>query len=74
MDFGDAVRIFTGKTLEWVDERFDYGEDRWIAVGLNEDKEILVVYVEEQEDLRRLISARKANRRERERDWREVGR
>jgi uncharacterized DUF497 family protein len=74
VDFRDAIQIFAGRTLEWLDERFEYAEDRWIAIGLNEDKEILVIYVEEEEDVRRVISARKANHRERERYWREVGR
>jgi uncharacterized DUF497 family protein len=72
VDFRDAVEIFAGKTVEWIDERFEYGEERWIAIGLGKDKEILVVYVEEEEDLRCVISARKANRGERERYWREV--
>ena len=64
VDFRDAIQIFASKTLESLDERFEYGEERWTAIGLAQDKE----------DLRRIISARKANRRERERYWQEVGR
>jgi uncharacterized DUF497 family protein len=74
VDFRDAVRIFDGKTVEWLDERFDYGEERWIAVGLNQKQEIFVVYCEEREDSRRIVSARKANHREREQYWREIER
>ncbi|HEX3483821.1 MAG TPA: BrnT family toxin, partial [Micropepsaceae bacterium] len=59
VDFRDAIRIFDGKTIEWPDERFLYDEERWIAVGLNEEQEIFVVYCEEGEVSRRIISARK---------------
>jgi uncharacterized DUF497 family protein len=74
VDFLDAVRIFDGKTVEGPDERFVYGEERWIAVGLSREQEIFIVYCEEDEDSRRIISARTANHRERERYWREVER
>ena len=74
VDFYDAIRIFDGKTVEGPDERFDYDEERWIAIGVTEGKEIFVVYIEEDEDSRRILSARKANDRERERYWREVER
>lgn len=28
-----AVRIFAGPIIEWIDDRFDYGEVRVVAVG-----------------------------------------
>ena len=31
--FVDAVEIFLGHTVEWQDDRKDYGETRMIAVG-----------------------------------------
>ena len=34
--FEDAVKIFDGPTLERLDDRFDYREERWYAVGLAE--------------------------------------
>jgi len=74
IDFRDAVRIFDGEVIEWVDRRFDYGEERWAAIGFSQNKEIVVVYVEKDEDIRRVISARQATQREREIYWREVGR
>ena len=74
VDFRDAIGIFNSKIAIWLDERFEYDEERWIAVGVTEYKEIFVVFIEEAEDLRRILSARKANRRERERYWREVER
>jgi uncharacterized DUF497 family protein len=51
-----------------------YEEERWAAIGLAEDKEAFVVYVEKGEDTRPIISARRATRREREIYWREIRR
>ena len=67
--FDDAVRVFEGDVLIWPDERFDYGEARWIAVGLAGGEETVVVYSEEGDE-RRIISARRATRKERELYWR----
>ena len=67
--FEEAIRMFEGAVLGWPDERFDYGEERWIAIGVAGEKEIVVVYVE-QDDQRRIISARQTTRRERELYWR----
>jgi hypothetical protein len=50
-----------------VDDRHDYGEERWIGMGLLKDILVVVVWTEPAEDHIRIISARKANRRERER-------
>ncbi|MEP2472550.1 MAG: BrnT family toxin [Paracoccaceae bacterium] len=49
-----------------VDDRFDYGEERLVTLGQTLDG-ILVVVTTERDEGRsmRLISARKANRRER---------
>lgn len=52
--------------LTAVDDRFDYGEERFITMGHIENRLHVVVYVET-EDIIRIISARKANRREQER-------
>lgn len=32
--FEDAARVFEGPTLERVDDRFEYGEERICAIGL----------------------------------------
>ena len=65
IDFGDAARIFEGPTLEREDDRADYGEARIAAVGIVEGRELFVVYTVRGRN-RRFISARKANRHERE--------
>ena len=64
----DAVRIFLGPTLERIDDRADYGEERWVAVGLMEGIEVTAVYVDRVIDngvIRRMISARRATSDER---------
>jgi uncharacterized DUF497 family protein len=59
VDFRDAVRIFGGPTLERLDDRVDYGEDRWVALGLMDTTVLAVVYTE-RGDGYRIISARRA--------------
>ena len=64
IDFADAVRIFERPTLTAVDNRRDYGEKRIAAMGTVEDVILYVVYTVRNSVLR-IISARRANRRER---------
>ena len=73
VDFQDAQDIFDGPTLEIVDERFDYGEVRVKAIGIVSGIEIAVIYTEVSEDERRIISARRAERHEREAYWKNAG-
>jgi hypothetical protein len=69
-DFEFATQIFDGSTLERADSRRDYGERRVIALGKAQDVVLSVVYTDRAESngetSRRIISARKSNRRERE--------
>jgi len=68
-DFEFATQIFEGTTLERSDTRRDYGESRVIALGRAQDILLTVVYTDragaDGEVNRRIISARKGNRRER---------
>jgi uncharacterized DUF497 family protein len=63
-DFGYAVRVFLdpGRLIE-IDDRFDYGEPRYRVLGRIDGRVFVVVYTPRGK-LFRLISARKANRRE----------
>jgi uncharacterized DUF497 family protein len=63
IDFRDAKRMFDGPVFERMDSR--HGEDRIFAIGLMEDIEIVVLYVMRRKR-RRLISARRAHRNERQ--------
>ncbi|MEN6577910.1 MAG: BrnT family toxin [Phycisphaerales bacterium] len=61
IDFRDVVEMFGRPMLIRLDTRGDYGEDRWIGVGLLRAVVAVVVYVEWlQDDTIRIISARKA--------------
>jgi uncharacterized protein len=62
--FDHAATIFIGPTLEAQDSRRDYGEIRVHAIGCAGADVLSVVYSDRGE-LRRIISARLANRKER---------
>ncbi len=62
--FDLASLIFEGHTIEWPDDRRDYGEVRTRAIGEADGKVLLVVFTD-RGDVRRIISARLANRKER---------
>jgi uncharacterized protein len=70
--FEDAKRIFDGLTVERIDDRFDYGEDRVYAIGLVDGMEITVIYTDTGDDERRLISAWRAEPHERRYYWKKI--
>ncbi len=60
--------------LEYLDDRRDYGEDRYITIGRNKYTDILyVVYTMRGHDKTRLISVRMAERIERKLYERNMG-
>ena len=67
--FEDAVKIFEGPTLERMDDRFEYGEVRVYAIGIVNGIEITVIFTDVSRTERRIISAWKAERHEREAYW-----
>jgi uncharacterized DUF497 family protein len=66
IDFADVPPVFSGPMLVELDERLDYGEDRWIGIGLLRGMSVVVVFTERQRNTIRIISARKANKYERQ--------
>lgn len=58
-----AEFLFDGTERISRDDRFDYGEVRMIARGMIEGRLFVCVYTD-RGDVRRIISLRKANRRE----------
>ena len=64
--FDLAALIFKGETIEWPDDRRDYGEMRVRAIG-EVDGVVLHVVFTDRGDVRRVISARLADRKERDR-------
>jgi uncharacterized DUF497 family protein len=67
IDFADVPEIFDGPMLIELDQHADYGEDRWIRIGFLQNGVAVIVWTERQENMIRIISARKANRYERQR-------
>ncbi|BBD67840.1 hypothetical protein NIES4072_48610 [Nostoc commune NIES-4072] len=67
IDFADVPGMFNNSMLIELDERFDYGEDRWIGMGFLGNGVAVVVWTERQNNIVRIISARRANRYERQR-------
>ena len=75
IDFADAIAAFDEPTLERYDDRKDYGEERWVAVGVLGGVEITIVYTDlwlRDEVVRQIISARRATRDEREAYYRDT--
>jgi uncharacterized DUF497 family protein len=63
IDFTTASFIWNGPVLERADERRDYGETGVLAIGEVENRTLVVVFTPHGE-VRRIISVRKANRRD----------
>lgn len=67
IDLSDAAYVFLdARRLDAADERKNYGEGRRVVVGTVKDRVWVVVYTR-RVDAIRLISARKANEREKRR-------
>lgn len=64
IDFVRVARDFERLQVVGLDTRENYGEDRWIAMGYLDAQLIVVVYTLAEEDLVRIISARKATQHE----------
>lgn len=62
-DFRDVDTVFAGDCVTYRDRRFDYGEERFITLGLLEGRVIVIAHTQRGENTR-IISMRKANRRE----------
>ena len=60
LDFRDAAQVLEGYTLELEDDREDYGELRYLAVGLLRFTVVVLVYTP-RENIYRIISMRKAD-------------
>lgn len=65
--FEEATAVFLDPDrFTCADERYDYGEDRWLTYGEIEGRLFAVAYTMRGEAIR-IMSARKANKRERRR-------
>lgn len=64
-DFADAWEIFEAPLLAGLDDREDYGEDRWIGIGSLRGQIVVIVFAELDAETIRVISLRKALKHER---------
>ena len=62
--FAQAHKVFDGVTFTFEDNRFDYGEQRFISIGLLNDV-VIIVHTETSAEMR-IISMRRANKNEQE--------
>lgn len=63
IDFVGCEAIFAGTTKTTVDDREDYGEERFVTFGLLDDRVVAVVHTETADTIR-VISIRKAKKHE----------
>lgn len=63
IDFRGTEKVFDGYTVTVLDDRFDYGERRFVTLGLLEARVVAVVHTEDDERIR-IISVRKATSNE----------
>lgn len=63
LDFMDAREVFSGVTCTVEDRRFQYGERRFVTVGMLRDIVVVIAHTEIAGEVR-VISMRKATRHE----------
>lgn len=63
LDFADAEEAFAGITYTMEDRRFDYGQRRFITLGLLREMVVVIAHTETPREVR-IISMRKATKHE----------
>lgn len=66
IDFSDTYELFEQPLLVLKDERKDYKEHRYIGIGYIQQRIMVLVFTRPKKDRVRVISLRKANKREQE--------
>ena len=64
LDFADAEEVFAGRCVSFIDDRFDYGEKRLVTLGMLAGRVVVMAHAPRGDEVTRIISMRKANRRE----------
>jgi uncharacterized protein len=64
LDFTDAPLVLNGRCVTFVDDRFEYGEKRLVSLGTLAGRVVVIAHAPRTADVTRIISMRKANRRE----------
>ena len=63
IDFLGIEKVFAGQTITILDDRIDYGEPRFVTVGLLQGHVVVIAHTETDEVIR-IISVRKATKNE----------
>ena len=71
IDFRDVYRVFDFDRFLLEDDRYDYGEQRWISFGLLFGEVVAVTHTETDEVIR-IISVRRAEKHEEERYFKSI--
>ena len=69
LDFARADEVFVGRTITVPDDRFDYGESRFITAGYLGERMVVIVWTARDENCH-VISMRHCHAKE-EKYWRE---
>jgi uncharacterized protein len=67
----EKEKIFDGETFTEPDDRFEYGEERFVTLGLLKGEVVTLIHTETDEVVR-LISVRKASKNEEKLYFKEV--
>jgi uncharacterized DUF497 family protein len=73
LDMARAGEVFEKNHLTVQDDRREYGEDRFISIGLIDGRMVVIAWTPRGEAIR-IISMRKANDREQETYGKQLGR
>lgn len=63
LSFEDAEQVFEGPCVTFEDDRFAYGEERLITLGMFAGRLVVIAHAP-RDEATRIISMRKGNRRE----------
>jgi uncharacterized protein len=63
LDFAQAEQVFAGPTFTFEDDRKEYGEQRWVTLGLLQATVVVIVHTESDDEIH-VISMRKADKDE----------
>ncbi len=63
IDFVDVEEVFERETVTISDDRFDYGEERFVTLGMLRGRIVVVAHTENRQVIR-IISVRKATKYE----------
>jgi uncharacterized DUF497 family protein len=71
IDFVGIEQVFEGETVTMLDDRFDYGEERFVTFGLLDGRTVAIAHTESAGVIR-IISVRKATTNEESSYFKEI--